>query len=196
MATIDCRCHRDAAVCILFVRIHSFFVRNDDAHCLNTLRTKQEKKNEKRKQINKWLTTNRLRLTRSVTAFLFSENRDSVSSFVDTSRPLTYTICASYGGWCGFFRHDSFNREKNKRKRKGKCITFFLFLQPHRNSILFHAILDGVSHRVLRKLGFSSCVTNCNRCWQQLWENCSQENAINGFMFSVVASSHRWYYLY
>lgn len=38
------------------------------------------------------LTVNKHRLTRSVTAFLFSANSDSVSSFVDTSRPFTLTF--------------------------------------------------------------------------------------------------------
>lgn len=40
--------------------------------------------------LSKQLTIKRLRLTRSVTAFLFSENNVSASSFVDTSRPLTF----------------------------------------------------------------------------------------------------------
>lgn len=80
---------------------------------------KQINNNKKNLSPIMWLTTNRLRLTSSVTAFLFSENRDSVSSFVDTSRPFTcfelvfvWVFCVP--NWCSlilfvlFFSYFSF----------------------------------------------------------------------------------------
>lgn len=80
---------------------------------------KQINNNKKNLSQIMWLTTNRLRLTSSVTAFLFSENRDSVSSFVDTSRPFTcfelvfvWVFCVP--NWCSlilfvlFFSYFSF----------------------------------------------------------------------------------------
>lgn len=82
----------------------------------------------------KWLTINRLRLTRSVTAFLFSENNVSASSFVETSRPLTFFLdfVLLFVVWwkiqytkrffC-FVRFDSFQRALNPNKwQKQKVI--------------------------------------------------------------------------